>query len=72
MQPQNPRFFFKLDQAHWKKEFPTCAGEQQSPIDIKTDNVKFDPRLRKFNFTDLKSHRDVKVIIQNNGHTGKY
>ncbi|XP_071145054.1 carbonic anhydrase 6-like [Mytilus edulis] len=52
---------------HWKKDFPACGGEQQSPIDIKTDNVKFDPRLRKFNFTDLVLHRDVKVTIQNNG-----
>ncbi|CAC5369389.1 CA [Mytilus coruscus] len=46
------------------------CGKRQSPIDIKTDNVKFDPRLRKFNFFDLILHRDVKVKIQNNGHTG--
>lgn len=58
-----------IDPEHWKNEFATCGGKQQSPIDIKTDNVKFDPRLRKFNFFDLILHRDVKVKIQNNGHT---
>ncbi|XP_052102835.1 carbonic anhydrase 1-like [Mytilus californianus] len=58
-----------IDPEHWKIKDSTCDGKQQSPIDIKTDNVKFDPRLRKFNFTDLLLHRDVKVKIHNNGHT---
>ncbi|VDI41513.1 carbonic anhydrase [Mytilus galloprovincialis] len=58
-----------VDPAHWKYLFSTCGGEQQSPIDIKTSKVKTDRRLGQFDFSKLTTERNVKINIQNNGHT---
>ncbi|CAC5405232.1 CA [Mytilus coruscus] len=58
-----------VDPEHWKYLFPTCGGKQQSPIDIKTSKVKIDTTLEKFDFSKLSSAEDVKLEIQNNGHT---
>lgn len=65
-------FWFKLDPAHWKYLFSTCGGEQQSPINIKTSKVKTNRRLGQFDFSELTTERNVKINIQNNGHTGMY
>ncbi|XP_055966198.1 carbonic anhydrase 14 isoform X1 [Sorex fumeus] len=32
-------------QAHWPESFPECGGGAQSPIDIRTDSVTFEPDL---------------------------
>ncbi|CAC5405233.1 CA [Mytilus coruscus] len=57
-----------VDPEHWKDLFPTCAGRQQSPIDIRTTKVQTDTRLGKFNFRGISLARDVKLELQNNGH----
>ncbi|CAC5405230.1 CA [Mytilus coruscus] len=58
-----------VDPEHWKNLFPTCGGEQQSPIDIKTAKVKMDRSLGHFDFSKLTTEKNVKLEIQNNGHT---
>lgn len=55
-----------LGPSHWKEVFPIANGDRQSPIDIRTEDTKYDPTLRP-----LKPNYDptsAKVIL-NNGHS---
>ncbi|XP_074843102.1 carbonic anhydrase 13-like isoform X2 [Carettochelys insculpta] len=52
--------------AHWKEIFPVANGNRQSPIDIKTEEAKYDPALPPIipNYDPTSA----KVIL-NNGHS---
>ncbi|NWX88293.1 CAH13 anhydrase, partial [Nothoprocta pentlandii] len=52
--------------AHWKEVFPIANGDRQSPIDIKTEETKYDPSLRPLN--PSYDPASAKVIL-NNGHS---
>ncbi|KAL8181959.1 UNVERIFIED_CONTAM: Carbonic anhydrase 13 [Gekko kuhli] len=55
-----------LGPSHWKEVFPIANGDRQSPIDIRTQDTKYDPTLRP-----LRPNYDptsAKVIL-NNGHS---
>ncbi|XP_071959708.1 carbonic anhydrase 2-like [Antedon mediterranea] len=56
-----------LDPQEWGKEFPIAIhGKRQSPIDIKTSEIEYNPSLGKLKFDyDPKS---IKNVV-NNGHT---
>uniref|UniRef100_H0VB71 Carbonic anhydrase 2 n=1 Tax=Cavia porcellus TaxID=10141 RepID=H0VB71_CAVPO len=51
---------------HWHKEFPIANGEHQSPVDISTKAVTYDPALKP-----LHLHYDhaASLKILNNGHS---
>ncbi|XP_060631538.1 carbonic anhydrase 13-like [Anolis sagrei] len=52
--------------SHWKEVFPLANGDRQSPIDIKTQEAKYDPSLRPlYPRYDPSSAR----VILNNGHS---
>nr|XP_009943905.1 PREDICTED: carbonic anhydrase 13-like [Opisthocomus hoazin] len=52
--------------AHWKEVFPVANGDRQSPIDIKTEETKYDPSLRPLN--PNYDPASAKIIL-NNGHS---
>jgi len=59
----------ELGPAGWAKLFPKCGGgKKQSPIDIQTSAVKYDPSLTPFVFHGYDK-LDHKAIIKNNGHS---
>ncbi|XP_054417532.2 carbonic anhydrase 13-like [Pongo abelii] len=51
---------------HWKEFFPTADGDQQSPIEIKTKEVKYDSSLRPLS---IKYDPRSAKIISNSGHS---
>ncbi|XP_030914361.1 carbonic anhydrase 13 [Geospiza fortis] len=55
-----------LRPAHWKEVFPVANGDRQSPIDIKTEETKYDPSLRPLN--PSYDPASAKIIL-NNGHS---
>uniref|UniRef100_G1KPK2 Carbonic anhydrase n=1 Tax=Anolis carolinensis TaxID=28377 RepID=G1KPK2_ANOCA len=52
--------------SHWKEVFPLANGDRQSPIDIKTQEAKYDPTLRPL--YPRYDPSSAKVIL-NNGHS---
>ncbi|NWH72180.1 CAH13 anhydrase, partial [Piaya cayana] len=62
------RFLFQCiaGPARWKEVFPVANGDRQSPIDIKTEETKYDPSLRPLN--PNYDPTSAKVIL-NNGHS---
>jgi carbonic anhydrase len=48
--------------------FPACGGQEQSPINIKTLQVVYDPRLTPFELINYDF--DYVWNITNDGHTG--
>lgn len=50
----------------WHTEFPLCSEKDQSPIDIKTDDVVYDPKLKQFDLHELETARDVKMVLGTN------
>ncbi|XP_057590605.1 carbonic anhydrase 13 isoform X2 [Hippopotamus amphibius kiboko] len=51
---------------HWNEFFPIADGEQQSPIEIKTKEVKYDTSLRPLS---IKYDASSAKIISNSGHS---
>ncbi|XP_039697893.1 carbonic anhydrase 13 isoform X3 [Pteropus medius] len=51
---------------HWKEFFPIAEGDRQSPIEIKTEEARYDSSLQPLSIQyDPRSAR----IISNNGHS---
>lgn len=51
---------------HWNEFFPIADGDQQSPIEIKTQEVKYDSSLRPLS---IKYDPASAKIISNSGHS---
>uniref|UniRef100_A0A9L0TTQ4 Carbonic anhydrase n=1 Tax=Equus caballus TaxID=9796 RepID=A0A9L0TTQ4_HORSE len=51
---------------HWNEFFPIADGDQQSPIEIKTKEVKYDSSLRPLT---IKYDPSSAKIISNSGHS---
>lgn len=51
---------------HWNELFPIADGNQQSPIEIKTKEVKYDSSLRPL---CIKYDASSAKIISNSGHS---
>lgn len=73
----NVKGFLSPDE--WYKGYPNCAGKEQSPINLSTNNTKYDDKLRRIKITYEKSIEDeiydssiydVAWSIHNNGKTG--
>ena len=61
---------FFSDPDKWGTIYPTCNGNQQSPIDIETKDVEYDKGLHRFHFKKVKKLDGVKMTLVNNGHAG--
>ncbi|KAJ1076167.1 hypothetical protein K5549_014189 [Capra hircus] len=51
---------------HWNEFFPIADGDQQSPIEIKTKEVRYDSSLRPLG---IKYDASSAKIISNSGHS---
>ncbi|MEJ1277857.1 carbonic anhydrase 14 [Cricetulus griseus] len=56
-------------QDHWPTSYPECGGNAQSPIDIQTDSVVFDPDLPAVQPHGYDQPGTEPLDLHNNGHT---
>lgn len=56
-------------QDHWPTSYPECGGNAQSPIDIQTDSVIFDPNLPAIQPHGYDQLGTEPLDLHNNGHT---
>ncbi|XP_056455729.1 carbonic anhydrase 12 isoform X1 [Gadus chalcogrammus] len=54
---------------HWSRHYPFCGGAFQSPIDIQTDLLRFDPTLRPIELHDYNLSANEHLTLGNNGHS---
>ncbi|XP_012712499.2 carbonic anhydrase 12 [Fundulus heteroclitus] len=54
---------------HWSKHYPFCGGTFQSPIDIKSELLRFDPALRPIEVQNYNLAPDEQLTLGNNGHS---
>uniref|UniRef100_A0A673CTK4 Carbonic anhydrase n=2 Tax=Sphaeramia orbicularis TaxID=375764 RepID=A0A673CTK4_9TELE len=54
---------------HWSKNYPYCGGAFQSPIDIKSDLLRFDPTLRPIEVHNYNLSPHEQLTLGNNGHS---
>lgn len=64
-------FFFYTDQRSWLSAFEKCNGKSQSPIDIVTRDVSYDPSLPDIKVQGYDLSGQSELTLQNNGHTCK-
>ncbi|XP_076108978.1 carbonic anhydrase 1-like [Mytilus galloprovincialis] len=55
--------------AEWPREYRTCGGRRQSPIDIQTSQIVVNERLGRFDLSDLNMINNIRLTLKNNGHT---
>ncbi|XP_072404861.1 carbonic anhydrase 14-like [Chiloscyllium punctatum] len=60
-----------LGQDDWKAEYVHCGERLQSPIDIETDVVTFDPSLTPVLLQGHSEPDREEFTLSNNGHTGE-
>jgi len=53
----------------WHHTFDACEGEAQSPIDIRTSHVKYDPNLKPLSLNGYTSNMSYVWNFTHNGHT---
>ena len=58
-------------QDHWPASYPECGSNAQSPINIQTDSVTFDPDLLPLQPHGYEQPGTEPLNLHNNGHTGK-
>ncbi|XP_038278968.1 carbonic anhydrase 14 isoform X6 [Canis lupus baileyi] len=56
-------------QDHWPASHPECGSNAQSPIDIQTDSVTFDPELPALQLQGYDQPGTEPLDLHNNGHT---
>ncbi|XP_034032336.1 carbonic anhydrase 12 [Thalassophryne amazonica] len=54
---------------HWSKHFPYCGGTFQSPIDITSRLLRFDPTLRPIEVQNYNLSPNEQLTLGNNGHS---
>uniref|UniRef100_A0A3B4YTW5 Carbonic anhydrase n=1 Tax=Seriola lalandi dorsalis TaxID=1841481 RepID=A0A3B4YTW5_SERLL len=54
---------------HWSKNYPYCGGTFQSPIDIKSELLRFDPTLRPIEIQNYNLSPNEQLTLGNNGHS---
>ncbi|XP_045876817.1 carbonic anhydrase 6 [Meles meles] len=57
-----------LDERHWSREYPTCGGRRQSPINLQRRKVQYNPSLKALNLKGYGVQAGEFLMI-NNGHT---
>ena len=64
--------YFILGPENWHKNFPVAAGEHQSPINIDTYSVIYDPALGDIDFLGYgSSETQFKFLLKNTGYNVK-
>eukprot|EP00795_Rhopilema_esculentum_P015103 gene15103-6282_t len=53
----------------WPKHFKHCGGKQQSPVDIKPNDSKFQRRNLEHNYKG--KHAKLEFSLENNGHSAQ-
>lgn len=56
---------------YWSKQFPFCGGAFQSPIDIQTKVLRYDPTLRPIEVQNYNLSTTEQLTLGNNGHSVK-
>ncbi|XP_053746038.1 carbonic anhydrase 14 isoform X3 [Panthera pardus] len=56
-------------QDHWPASYPECGSNAQSPINIQTDSVTFDPELPTLQPHGYDQPGTEPLDLHNNGHT---
>uniref|UniRef100_A0A8D0XC97 carbonic anhydrase n=1 Tax=Sus scrofa TaxID=9823 RepID=A0A8D0XC97_PIG len=56
-------------QDHWPASYPECGSNAQSPINIQTDSVAFDPELLPLQPHGYEQPGTEPLDLHNNGHT---
>uniref|UniRef100_A0A0B7AZZ1 Carbonic anhydrase n=1 Tax=Arion vulgaris TaxID=1028688 RepID=A0A0B7AZZ1_9EUPU len=57
---------------NWYLQYPDCGGVMQSPIDINTTKVLYDPNLQPFNFDQYGKTTNITMDLENvGGHTAE-
>lgn len=62
---------FIAEEDRWGTIFPQCNGHEQSPMDFWTNVIKLDKSLQPFDLLRFKNTRDIKMVLSNDGHSGK-
>ncbi|KFQ29193.1 Carbonic anhydrase 9, partial [Merops nubicus] len=57
------------EREHWGVDYPDCAGNGQSPINIDTAKTTFSPQLRPIQLSGYSLPANEKLRLRNNGHT---
>ncbi|XP_055351757.1 carbonic anhydrase-like [Paramacrobiotus metropolitanus] len=58
---------------NWAKAYPDCGGQRQSPIDINTTKIHFDPRLQSVHFEAYNAYPAGALwTVTNNGHAVQF
>uniref|UniRef100_UPI0037E96ABD carbonic anhydrase 12 n=1 Tax=Semicossyphus pulcher TaxID=241346 RepID=UPI0037E96ABD len=56
-------------QQYWSKHYPYCGGSFQSPIDIESELLRFDPTLGPIEVQDYDLSPEEQLTLGNNGHS---
>ncbi|XP_053224973.1 carbonic anhydrase 14 isoform X1 [Podarcis raffonei] len=56
-------------QEHWPDTYPDCGWKAQSPINIETGTVQYDPSLPPVETSGYRNPGDDDFTLINNGHT---
>ncbi|XP_051237893.1 carbonic anhydrase 12 isoform X1 [Dicentrarchus labrax] len=54
---------------HWSEHYPYCGGAFQSPINIKSELLRFDPTLRPIEVQNYNLSPKEQLTLGNNGHS---
>ncbi|XP_056157746.1 carbonic anhydrase 14 [Lampris incognitus] len=58
-----------VGQSEWSEYFPDCGGSSQSPVDVVTNQTKYDPSLTPLTPLGYGQHGNRPFTLYNNGHT---
>ncbi|CAF98333.1 unnamed protein product, partial [Tetraodon nigroviridis] len=58
-------------QDHWEDNYPYCGGAFQSPINIMSDLMRFDPTLRPVDVRNYNLSPNEQLTLGNNGHSAQ-
>ncbi|KAM9376061.1 carbonic anhydrase 12 [Pholidichthys leucotaenia] len=54
---------------HWSKHYPYCGGAFQSPIDFRSELLRFDPTLQPVEVQNYNLSPNEQLTLGNNGHS---
>ncbi|XP_055048985.2 carbonic anhydrase 12 isoform X1 [Misgurnus anguillicaudatus] len=56
---------------NWRTNYPYCGGTFQSPIDIQTQLLRYDPQLSPIQVQNYNLSANEQLTLHNNGHSVK-
>ncbi|XP_053559415.1 carbonic anhydrase 9 [Bombina bombina] len=69
--PKGPAHFHwnYEDESHWDAHYSFCGGREQSPINIETRTIKYNPSLKPILLSGYNMSSGEMLTLKNNGHT---